>query len=162
MDLVASIRKEGSRGGRASFKWSDVKEDQHRENYLGHSLMAPVGRWQKNRDLGWYAQGSSSAPAAESAAAMRAEEIRVVKEAEREALGRALGFAPVEGRGGDGDGDGNGGGEVERVEARRDEEGRGDAERKLGMRRRRSGEERERERGLRRRWGEAGGGAQEI
>ena len=27
-------------GGRADFKWSDVQGDQHRENYLGHSLMA--------------------------------------------------------------------------------------------------------------------------
>ena len=27
-------------GGRADFKWSDVQSDQHRENYLGHSLMA--------------------------------------------------------------------------------------------------------------------------
>ena len=27
-------------GGRAEFKWEDVKSDQHRENYLGHSLMA--------------------------------------------------------------------------------------------------------------------------
>ena len=28
------------RGGRGDFKWEDVKGDQHRENYLGHSLMA--------------------------------------------------------------------------------------------------------------------------
>ena len=27
-------------GGRANFKWEDVKDDVHRENYLGHSLMA--------------------------------------------------------------------------------------------------------------------------
>jgi len=40
MDLLATVRKEGSRGGRADFKWEDVKADQHRENYLGHSLMA--------------------------------------------------------------------------------------------------------------------------
>ncbi len=40
MDLLASIRKEGSRGGRANFKWEDVQNDQHRENYLGHSLKA--------------------------------------------------------------------------------------------------------------------------
>ncbi|KAL8799909.1 MAG: hypothetical protein Q9200_007411 [Gallowayella weberi] len=40
MDLVAGVRKEGSRGGRDAFKWEDVKDDQHRENYLGHSLMA--------------------------------------------------------------------------------------------------------------------------
>ena len=28
------------RGGRADFKWEDVKDDAQRENYLGHSLMA--------------------------------------------------------------------------------------------------------------------------
>jgi hypothetical protein len=27
-------------GGRADFKWEDVKQDAQRENYLGHSLMA--------------------------------------------------------------------------------------------------------------------------
>ncbi|KAJ5674685.1 uncharacterized protein N7477_004619 [Penicillium maclennaniae] len=57
MDLVAGVRKEGSRanmtfpisGGRTEFKWSDVKDSSHRENYLGHSLMAPVGRWQQEK-----------------------------------------------------------------------------------------------------------------
>ncbi|KAI9831971.1 MAG: hypothetical protein M1826_002699 [Phylliscum demangeonii] len=96
MDLVSSIRKEGSRGGRSNFKWEDVKDDQHRENYLGHSLKAPVGRWQKNRDLSWYAQGEKSGPEAESAIRdERAEEMRRIKEAERDALSAALGF-PVQ------------------------------------------------------------------
>lgn len=31
----------------AEFKWNDVKEDTHREYYLGNSVMAPVGRWAK-------------------------------------------------------------------------------------------------------------------
>lgn len=31
----------------SEFKWDDVKVDKHRENYIGHSVMAPVGRWQK-------------------------------------------------------------------------------------------------------------------
>ncbi|KAI9869179.1 MAG: hypothetical protein M1830_005460 [Pleopsidium flavum] len=91
MDLVAGVRKEGSRGGRAEFKWEDVKDDQHRENYLGHSLMAPVGRWQRNRDLSWYAKGSTS-PGAQAALTQRADEIRRVKEAEQDALSAALGF----------------------------------------------------------------------
>ncbi|KAL8734575.1 MAG: hypothetical protein Q9166_001475 [cf. Caloplaca sp. 2 TL-2023] len=96
MDLVAGVRKEGSRGGRDAFKWEDVKDDQHRENYLGHSLMAPVGRWQKNKDLSWYAKGDSS-KAATDAANARAEEIRRIKEAEQDALSEALGY-PVQPR----------------------------------------------------------------
>ncbi|MCJ1480183.1 hypothetical protein MMC06_000337 [Schaereria dolodes] len=92
MDLVAGVRKEGSRGGRDSFKWEDVKDNQHRENYLGHSLMAPVGRWQKNKDLSWYAKGDDS-KAAQDAAIARAKEIRRIKEAEQDALSAALGFA---------------------------------------------------------------------
>ncbi|KAL8811708.1 MAG: hypothetical protein Q9223_007476, partial [Gallowayella weberi] len=90
MDLVAGVRKEGSRGGRDAFKWEDVKDDQHRENYLGHSLMAPVGRWQRNKDLSWYAKGDES-KAATDAANARAEEIRRIKEAEQDALSEALG-----------------------------------------------------------------------
>lgn len=31
----------------AEFSWDEVKADKHRENYLGHSVKAPVGRWQK-------------------------------------------------------------------------------------------------------------------
>jgi hypothetical protein len=31
------------------FKWDDVKVDKYRENYLGHSVKAPVGRWQKGK-----------------------------------------------------------------------------------------------------------------
>jgi len=37
----------GTRGGKDQFNWEDVKEDHQRENYLGHAVMAPVGRWQK-------------------------------------------------------------------------------------------------------------------
>lgn len=43
MDLLSGLRKgDSSRGGRAEFRWDDVKEDKDRENYLGHSLMARV------------------------------------------------------------------------------------------------------------------------
>jgi Multiple myeloma tumor-associated len=97
MDLLATVKKQGSRGGTGDFKWSDVQGSSRREHYLGHSLMAPVGRWQKGRNLNWYAKGD--APDAgehetseEKAARQRAEEIKMVKEAEQDALARALGL----------------------------------------------------------------------
>ncbi|KAH0609793.1 uncharacterized protein H6S33_012339 [Morchella sextelata] len=94
MDLLSGLRKgDSSRGGRAEFKWEDVKEDKDRENYLGHSLMAPVGRWQKGRDLTWYAKGDSDSTL--TAEQQRLEEIRRIKEAENDALSEALGFKVV-------------------------------------------------------------------
>ncbi|KAK4946146.1 hypothetical protein LTR10_014657 [Elasticomyces elasticus] len=96
MDLLATVRKEGSRGGLGDFKWTDVQNSSHREHYLGHSLMAPVGRWQKGRDLSWYAKPDEESADGEDPAAKaareRKEEIRRVKEAEEDALARALGL----------------------------------------------------------------------
>ncbi|RPB20786.1 hypothetical protein L211DRAFT_762832, partial [Terfezia boudieri ATCC MYA-4762] len=92
MDLLSSRPlREGSRGGRSEFSWEAVKGDKDRENYLGHSLMAPVGRWQQGKDLTWYAKDNKS-QAADEERARRIEELRKVKEAEEDEMARALGL----------------------------------------------------------------------
>ena len=90
----------GTRGGQAEFKWSDVSADKDREvrsphvraesangsaqNYLGHSINAPTGRWQKNKDIHWYNREVKQTDAE------REDEIRRIKEQEAEALAAAL------------------------------------------------------------------------
>ncbi|KAL6535526.1 hypothetical protein OROMI_026900 [Orobanche minor] len=83
----------GVRGGRDQFSWDDVKVDKHRENFLGHSVKVPVGRWQKeNRD--------KKTLSAEMDAAK--EEIKRIKEEEDQAMREALGLAPKRANGAQG------------------------------------------------------------
>ncbi|XP_026576119.1 multiple myeloma tumor-associated protein 2 [Pseudonaja textilis] len=80
----------GVRGGQDQFKWEDVKTDKQRENYLGNSLMAPVGRWQKGKDLTWYAKEKKG-----DASLSRTEELNAIRQAEEEAMMAALGYKNV-------------------------------------------------------------------
>uniref|UniRef100_A0A3Q3MG12 Chromosome 1 open reading frame 35 n=1 Tax=Mastacembelus armatus TaxID=205130 RepID=A0A3Q3MG12_9TELE len=83
--MFGSSRSGGVRGGQDQFNWDDVKVDKHRENYLGNSLMAPVGRWQKGKDLTWYARDKKT-----GAPLSKKDELAAVKAAEHEALMAAL------------------------------------------------------------------------
>jgi len=58
-------------------------------NRLGHSVMAPVGRWQKGKDLLWYTKERKE-EAADALAAERA----AIKAQEQQAIEEALGLRP--------------------------------------------------------------------
>jgi len=91
----------GTRGGQAEFKWSDVSADKDREvsmillctiihdlsrsqHYLGHSINAPTGRWQKNKDVHWYSRDKNNTEDE------KALEIKRIKQLEADALAVAL------------------------------------------------------------------------
>ncbi|KAH9322008.1 hypothetical protein KI387_016647, partial [Taxus chinensis] len=73
------------------FNWDDVKADKYRENYLGHSLKAPVGRWQKGKDLFWYTRDNKGGVSSSQA---EKDEIKRIKEEEEHSMREILGLAP--------------------------------------------------------------------
>lgn len=81
----------GVRGGRDQFTWESVKTDKDRECYLGHSLMAPVGRWQEGKDIMWYAKEEQKA----NKEKVVNTEFLKAKEMEEQALMAALGYRVV-------------------------------------------------------------------
>lgn len=79
------------RGGADQFRWSDVAASKDRESYLGHSLLAPVGRWQLNKDLTWYAKKKGTA-GAQAEAEEIAREKATIRQAEEDRRLEALGL----------------------------------------------------------------------
>ncbi|KAJ3113225.1 hypothetical protein HK100_002056 [Physocladia obscura] len=83
----------GNRGGNGLFRWDNIKDDKHRENYLGHSINAPVGRWQKGKDLGWYGKETKETNEAKEATShANNQEVLRLKQLEADAMAAALGL----------------------------------------------------------------------
>ena len=82
----------GVRGGKDQFDWEDVKADKYRENYLGHSLRAPIGHVHKVREQNWYMRNGEG-----DKQERLNEEIRLVKEMESRGMAIAMGQEESEG-----------------------------------------------------------------
>ncbi|KAJ3326249.1 hypothetical protein HDV06_000125 [Boothiomyces sp. JEL0866] len=87
---VEKIR-EGNRGGLGLFRWENIKEDKHREIYLGNTVKCAVGRWQKNKNLNWFNEQKMAGETQ-----VELDEIAEIKRKETEAMMEALGMKKAE------------------------------------------------------------------
>ncbi|KAJ3262007.1 hypothetical protein HK103_003850 [Boothiomyces macroporosus] len=87
---VEKIR-EGNRGGLGLFRWENIKEDKHREIYLGNTVKCAVGRWQKNKNLNWFNEQKVTGESQ-----VELDEIAEIKRKETEAMMEALGLKKAE------------------------------------------------------------------
>jgi hypothetical protein len=62
------------------FNWENVRSDKDREFYLGHSVKALQGRWQKGKDVYWYTRDKQGDDRALQ------DELKAVKEREEQAM----------------------------------------------------------------------------
>jgi len=72
--------------------------EHYREHYLGHSLKAPVGRWQKGKDLMWYTKagkGGGGEGGREDPEAQRQRELAEIRRRDEDMINAALGLAPT-------------------------------------------------------------------
>lgn len=88
MSLYNGPPRGGARGGRDQFSWDAVKADKDREYYLGHSVKALTGRWQKGKDVYWYTREK------DDGTDKLTDELRAVKEKEEQLMAEALGIKP--------------------------------------------------------------------
>jgi hypothetical protein len=85
----------GTRGGADQFNWDDVKTDKHRENYIGHTVNAIVGKDAGNAF--WYMNEKASKQGDEALdeSAQLREEKRLFKESEDAMRRELLGLPPL-------------------------------------------------------------------
>ncbi|KAJ9510834.1 hypothetical protein QJQ45_027759 [Haematococcus lacustris] len=86
-DIRINIFEPGARGGRGEFNWENVKNGPDAEFYLGHSVKALTGRWQKNRDVYWYTRDKAQQQSLQ-------DEVQAVKQREQQLMMEALGLRP--------------------------------------------------------------------